>query len=71
MAATKIVWVIEAYSYDPEDVVGVFSSKEKAIVFLETNGWTWHETLGNGESGWSHSDGWRRANVIPHTIDKS
>lgn len=33
------VYVICAYSYDPEDIQGVFTSREKALAYLNRTGW--------------------------------
>ncbi len=64
-----IVFVVEAFSYDPEDVVGVFFTKEKALQYLKDNGWR------DAKKGyqydypvWSHEDGWRLCKISEYKV---
>jgi len=59
------VWVIEAYSYDPEPVQGVFSSKEKAEAWLTANGW---KRTDNYANEWTDGEGWMLAHIVGHEV---
>lgn len=71
------VFVVEAYSYDPEDVVGVFASRELAERHLEKDGWErcpdpWKTPTGCGccpdTNHWHSPDNWTKAVITEHMV---
>lgn len=68
------VYVIEAFSYGPEDVQGVFSSVEAAERWLTYNGWSQcfgaQSCYGQQVGHWHAADGWRLAHVKPHEVQE-
>ena len=70
------VFVLEAYSYDPEDVQGVFTTEHKALNWLKKHGWKpCPEPLNNkGECGccpkgtYHDPRDWKRARIVEHKV---
>lgn len=67
------VWVVQQYSYGPEDVLGVYSSEEKAIKALKNAGFNFETAEENNyKDTWKHGDnkdGWLGADIMEMTLD--
>lgn len=72
-----IVHVIEAYSYDPEDIQGVFTTKVLAEAWLQEHKWfrcpqPFASPNGNGccpsTDHWHDPEDWKKALITEHEV---
>ncbi len=60
------VYVAEVYSYDPEPILGVFSTREKAHEAFIQSGFTVSEGTPEVPKGeYTHTEGWYLGRIVP------